>query len=483
MQFFHWYIAPDGQLWNELAREAESLAALGITAVWLPPTYKGKDGTEDVGYAVYDMFDLGEFDQKGTIRTKYGSKQELVSAVKHCQRLGLQVYADVVFNHRIGGDEEESFLATPVSQDNRNETIGETRLIRSHTRFTFPGRGDTYSDMKWCYQHFTAVDTDNENVGYGAVFLIDGKKFDEAVDMEKGSFDYLMGCDVDVKHPEVQAELKKWGTWYLNEVGFDGVRFDAVKHIEAGFFPEWLVHVRQEAGRDIFAVGEYWSYDLDALKHFIHLTGGLVTLFDAPLQLTFSRASKSSPDFDMRQIFDGSLVSQAPELAVTIVSNHDTQPLQALESVVEAWFKPLAYALILLRRDGYPCLFYADYYGATYKDKGRDGNEYEIVLTSHRWLIDKFLIARKELAYGDQYDYLDDPNVIGWTRSTSDGQKALVVLMSNSQAGVKRMQVQATCQSFRDLTEHISEFVTTDQDGWAEFRCNERSVSVWVPVE
>ncbi len=119
MQFFHWYIAPDGKLWNELAREAESLAALGVTAVWLPPTYKGNAGMEDVGYAVYDMFDLVEFDQKGTVRTKYGSKEELVNAVKHCQRLGLQVYADVVFNHRIGGDEEESFLATPVKQDRR----------------------------------------------------------------------------------------------------------------------------------------------------------------------------------------------------------------------------------------------------------------------------------------------------------------------------------------------------------------------------
>jgi hypothetical protein len=44
--------------------------------------------------------------------------------------------------------------------------------------------------------------------------------------------------------------------------------------------------------------------------------------------------------------------------------NHDTQPLQALESVVEPWFKPLAYAFILLRREGYPCLFLPDYEGA-----------------------------------------------------------------------------------------------------------------------
>lgn len=43
--------------------------------------------------------------------------------------------------------------------------------------------------------------------------------------------------------------------------------------------------------------------------------------------------------------------------------NHDTQPYQALEAPIEPFFKPLAYALILLRYDGYPCLFYGDLYG------------------------------------------------------------------------------------------------------------------------
>ncbi len=79
----------------------------------------------------------------------------------------------------------------------------------------------------------------------------------------------------------------------------------------------------------------------------------------------------------MRQIFDNTLVQQQLTLAVTLVDNHDSQPLQALESGVEGWFKPLAYALILLRQEGYPCIFCADYYGAHYRDQGRDGQEYE----------------------------------------------------------------------------------------------------------
>ena len=75
--------------------------------------------------------------------------------------------------------------------------------------------------------------------------------------------------------------------------------------------------------------------------------------------------------------------------------------------MVEPWFKPLAYALLLLRREGYPCVFYADYYGAEYEDLGKDGNRYKVVMPSHRWLIDKFLHARKRYGWGPQVDYLD----------------------------------------------------------------------------
>ena len=52
---------------------------------------------------------------------------------------------------------------------------------------------------------------------------------------------------------------------------------------------------------------------------------------------------------------------------MTLVENHDTQPMQALESPVADWFKPLAYSIILMRAEGYP-IFYPDYYGANYSD-------------------------------------------------------------------------------------------------------------------
>lgn len=52
-------------------------------------------------------------------------------------------------------------------------------------------------------------------------------------------------------------------------------------------------------------------------------------LFDAPLQMKFHEASRQGRDYDMSQIFSGTLVEADPFHAVTLVTNHDTQPLQA----------------------------------------------------------------------------------------------------------------------------------------------------------
>jgi alpha-amylase len=147
MQYFHWYNPDDGQLWNQLAQSAEDLAKVGVTSLWLPPAYKGTGGGMDVGYGVYDLFDLGEFDQKGSIRTKYGTKEEYLRAIKAAQSVGIRIYADAVFNHKLGADEEEECQATPFDPENRNACIGEYQTIKAWTHFTFPGRGNKYSTM------------------------------------------------------------------------------------------------------------------------------------------------------------------------------------------------------------------------------------------------------------------------------------------------------------------------------------------------
>ena len=98
IQYFEWYLPADAGHWKRTAAEAARLRGAGFTGVWLPPAYKGAQGREDVGYGVYDTYDLGEFDQKGTVPTKYGTKDEYLAAVRALQAAGLEVLADIVLN-------------------------------------------------------------------------------------------------------------------------------------------------------------------------------------------------------------------------------------------------------------------------------------------------------------------------------------------------------------------------------------------------
>jgi len=304
MQYFHWYLRAEDNLWQRVAQEAQALGEAGITALWLPPADKEMGGTD------YDLDDLGTFDQKGTGRTKYGDRQEYLAAIEALHQNGIEVYADGVLNHPRGG---------------------RTRV------------------------------------------------------------------------------------------------------------------------------------------------------FDVSLHNNFHTASRSGGNYDMRRILQGTLMQQRPLNAVTFVENHESQPLQALETPVEPWFKPLAYALILLRQEGYPCIFYADYYGATYEDYGKDDNTYRVYLPSHRWLIDIFLQVRRQYVYGFQYDYFDHGNCIGWTcLGNREHPKALAVIMSDGPAGWKWMEVGKPHAKFGDVTKHIDEPVYANEYGWAEFRCQGGSVSVWV---
>jgi alpha-amylase len=107
---------------------------------------------------------------------------------------------------------------------------------------------------------------------------------------------------------------------------------------------------------------------------------------------------------------------------------------------VEDWFKPIAYALILLRKDGYPCIFYGDYYGA----------EGDNPVPSKKYLLDPLLMARKDFDYGEQ--------------------------------GIKNICLgkAASGKSFYDITGNRKEIITLDEEGTADLLVQGGSVSVWV---
>lgn len=494
MQYFHWYTPDNGEHWKELERNAESLAKAGFTALWLPPATKGMAGAQDVGYGLYDLYDLGEFNQKGSIRTKYGTKSEYLAAIQAAHRAGLSVYSDLILNHLGGADQTEWVRAVQVNPYNRNQEVGADLDILAGTRFLFPGRGGKYSNFTWSWIHFDGTDWDHALKRAGIYKFRGGKEWDPDVDDENGNFDFLLFNDTDLQHPEVRTELKTWGKWFARLTAIDGFRIDAAKHTQFEFTLEWLEELERAHSKSYFAVAEYWSHDLIKMQRYIEKLKGKVSLFDFPLQDHLAQAAKERGYYDLRKLYDGTLVQVDPAHAVTFVENHDTQRHLGTLSRVDDWFKPLAYALLLLRREGYPCLFYPDYFGA-------NGLK----------TLNLLLSLRRDHAHGEQHSYFDDRDIVGWTREgDQDHPRAMAVVISDNfseQGGGEKMMfvgqknrmkhrmkylIKQLKQSrvFKDVTGNFNHAVIVGDDGVGVFPVKHasdqvpgQSLSIWIEQE
>ena len=233
---------------------------------------------------------------------------------------------------------------------------------------------------------------------------------------------------------------------------------------------DWIKNMKEI--KPIQCVGEYWNRDMETLKWYIYKTNSTIPLFDVPLHYNLYEAANSNGNYDFARIFENTLVKEIPSLAVTFIDNHDTEPGQALYSWIPDWFKPLAYALILLRKDGLPCVFYGDYYGIPTQN-----------VNPKKDMLENMMRLRKDYAYGEQIDYFDHHDIIAWVRTGDDEHpnSGLVTIMSDGPGGGKMINVGKRLENtiFYDYTGNVKEDVYVDQDGNGIFYCNGGSVSVW----
>lgn len=85
--------------------------------MWIPPACKGQND-QDMGYGIYgtsqltiltlDLWDLGEFNQKGTTRTKWGTSDDLKTLSEVATSQGMFLYFDAVLNHKASADSQET---------------------------------------------------------------------------------------------------------------------------------------------------------------------------------------------------------------------------------------------------------------------------------------------------------------------------------------------------------------------------------------
>src|SRR5688572_20992393 len=97
-----------------------------------------------------------------TVKTKHGAFGELQTAIARCHELGLHVYADLVFNHKMGAPSTEWVRAQHVDKHDKNKPLGDWHYRELYTHFHFDARfaaqsagaAPTNNEFVWCWDHF-----------------------------------------------------------------------------------------------------------------------------------------------------------------------------------------------------------------------------------------------------------------------------------------------------------------------------------------
>lgn len=449
LQPWNWHTPSEDEsgkkLWQRLARDAGLLNEMGFTAVWLPPASKGVGGGYDVGYGIRNWYDLDG--------TKYGTKDELQQACQALHDNSIQVYHDQVHNHLMGGEVEKDVWCLHVKCNNKNEP-----LTPNHTWF----QADIGTGFPWLglsHHHFDAFHPNGHDC-----WILAGKRFDR-----EAKQDALMGCDLDFDSIDLVKKLEAFGQWFKANIHTDGYRFDAVKHIRPKGTYNFLAAMRESAKRDLFAVGEFFSTDLSELHEYIGQTDGQISLFDFPLQRKFVHASQAGRHFNMASLNRGTLTRENPVRSVPFVHSHDDQPPMHGEAhrgeYVGDWFISQAYAMILLRDEGYPMVADAD-------------------MLRHGDMLKRMLQLRNACTFGARHDRFDHHNTVGWAYAGDPGYgNSMAVVMTNGDRGTKWLCTQRPHTTYRDALDALEDTVTTNEFGWAEFACPDGKTSVWIEEE
>ena len=468
LQAFDWYLPdpgskdeiPESNLWKFIAQKgADQFKNDYFTHIWLPPVSKAfsSDSSYNVGYAVYDRYDLGEFDQMGRIRTKYGLKKELIDAVKVMHKNDLKVIGDIVMNHQLGGgipsnvDYDYGFKVYP---DGSVKSLGAGQ-IQAWLTFDFANKGDRnprkteYSSFVWKPEHFTGIET------FGAYYLLRGKQvgkesiFNDLSQLpEKDAEMYkkvrsriILGAQLDHLQPDVQRELLTWTKWFINEIGLDGFRVDAIRHMDIPFISMWgreIADYMKVIGKDkdMLMFGENWDGWAERLNSYLlgspsnnvlSYSEGMgpqnyaginkaMGLFDVPLHYDFQKISHTNNSYPPTRMIDlpsRGLLAKSPKYTVTFVDNHDTIPTQQLESYILANTKIQAYAFILLHQNGIPCVFYRDLYQGNFVSPYQNDQKDYFYKN-----ISALLELRQTHAYGEGQFFMNNnkPGVLGYKR-------------------------------------------------------------------
>ena len=260
--------------WNEIALKMPELAEAGYDSLWLPPPTKGSGGLS-VGYDLWDRFDLGSKDQRGSISTRYGTEADLLRLIETAHRFGIRVYFDNVMNHNAfdvpgynastpidvyPGLVPEDFHLRVTSEGfyRKWDNIGNWNDVWQiqHRNFSDlidlaqePGttnqnfgltEGATSPKIKLLRQpnspEYYCYDANGNYVGFGGLLNLAPNPLPQGFATAHDWAVNYLAQHADYYSEYVQDFLNRSARWIIDRTKADGLRLDAVKHVAYDFF-------------------------------------------------------------------------------------------------------------------------------------------------------------------------------------------------------------------------------------------------------
>ena len=247
---------------NYLTELAPRLRELDINAVWVPPFVKNT-GTNSVGYSPFDFYDLGDKYQKGSVTTRFGTKDDVLRMIAVMHANGIEVIADAVLNHTVGAGGESGGAGgeDPNAWDDKWKNF---RYVCYETPYKDGGQSDYWNrkgrwPKNWQNFHANEAHKKNDDDWTAGHWGPDNCFYEGAY----GQSSNVKGYNPVQDKNYMRDQARDWIMWFKKQTAVDGFRWDAVKH-----FPDWvqqdlLYNVKYslpdfaKGGEGMFSVGEF----------------------------------------------------------------------------------------------------------------------------------------------------------------------------------------------------------------------------------
>ena len=310
-----------------LAALAPRLRSIGIDAVWIPPTIKNKQ-IVDMGYAPFDHYDLGDKYQKGFLKTKMGDKDLLLRMVAVLKANGIDVIQDIVLNHITGagsqnglGGQDIAALSDGTTNKYKNfrYTCYETPATSESAANYLARKGRFSKNWPNFYPNNNYICCSNEmNTPY----------WGPDISYESSSYGLSSNATYNPNQyaDYMRTGMRNWLMWYKKQMGWEGVRIDAIKHFPTYVVEDFLWNLQHGNGwangtDDMFAVGE-WVGGASELDQWCNDVQNRAGTFDFSLRNALTGIVQGNGSFDLGTVPNYQQSNR--QRTVPFVNNHDT---------------------------------------------------------------------------------------------------------------------------------------------------------------